>query len=145
MEELLLSHMDLLVKTTLFPQDNYSVLEKLSKDYLLALISNFDHVPTLYRILDMYNIRKFFKEIIVSVELGVRKPCKEIFIEMLNRLKTHAHEAIYIGDNLQVDVIGSKNAGLDVVWLNKKGEELKDNIPQPNYIISNLLELLPIF
>jgi HAD superfamily hydrolase (TIGR01549 family) len=145
MEELLLSHMDLLVKTTLFPQDNYSVLERLAQYYRLALISNFDHVPTLYRILDMYQIRNFFEEILISVELGLRKPRPEIFTAMLQRLKIPAQEAIYIGDNLQVDVIGSKNAGLDVVWLNKKGDTLKGDIPQPDYIVSSLEELLPVF
>jgi len=144
MEELLLSHMDLLVKTTLLPQRNYSLLEALSKDYPLALISNFDHIPTLYRILDMYDIRKFFNEIIVSVELGFRKPHKKIFMEMLKRLRIHAHEALYIGDNLHVDIMGSKNAGLDAVWLNKKGEKIKDDIPQPDYISSDLGELLSI-
>jgi putative hydrolase of the HAD superfamily len=95
--------------------------------------------------LDIYNIRKFFQEIIVSIELGIRKPRKELFHEILKRLKTRAHESVYIGDNPQVDVAGSKNAGLDVVWFNKKKEQLREDIPQPDYIIAHLRELLPIF
>jgi len=136
--------MELLVNTTCFSPENRDLLARLQADHLLGLISNFDHLPTLYRILEMYDIRRFFDQVIVSVELGIRKPRKEIFVEALNRLNLEAHEVIYVGDNYQIDILGSLNAGLQAVWLNKKGEEPKEGGPAPAYIISDLSELLPI-
>ncbi len=49
-----------------------------------------------------------------------------------------------VGDSQISDILGGKTFGIKVVWLNRSEEILKENIPQPDYQISNLLQLLDI-
>jgi HAD superfamily hydrolase (TIGR01509 family) len=69
--------------------------------------------------------------LIVSEEVGARKPDKRIFEMALERLRTKAGQAIVIGDSWNLDVRGARNAGLPAVWLNRYGEQC----PEPETVI----------
>ena len=55
--------------------------------YKTALISNFTHAPVIYKSLSKVSINKFFNTIVVSEEIGWRKPSSRIFKLALNRLQ----------------------------------------------------------
>jgi putative hydrolase of the HAD superfamily len=105
--------------------DKYSVsayrlmdtLEYLNKKYKLAIITNgLSYMQN--KKIDAVNIREYFEEIIISGDIGIRKPEKEIFLLCCNRLKVEPSEAVYIGDNYEIDVRGASNAGLNAIWIN---------------------------
>lgn len=62
-----------------------------------------------------------FHDVILSEEVGVMKPHREIFELAEQRLGTHGGECVYVGDNYISDVQGAKNAGWSAVWLNAGG------------------------
>jgi putative hydrolase of the HAD superfamily len=70
------------------------------------------------------------------------KPQKEIFDYALQKAGANIEESIMLGDNLEADIAGAMNAGMDCIFVNheKVATDLK-----PNYIIHHLKELENIF
>jgi FMN phosphatase YigB (HAD superfamily) len=62
-------------------------------------------------------------KIIISEELGVHKPAKTIFMRAASRLRTPPQNCLYVGDDLEVDAIGSvQNGGYGIgLWIDRKG------------------------
>lgn len=139
-------HMSGLASATTFPQDNKKTLDYLKeKGYHFALISNFDYAPTAYRLLDQYGLTRYFNNIYISIEVGWRKPHKNIFQIALDECKITNEDVIHVGDNFYADIVGSYNLGIDSIWLNRKEEELNHDTASPNYIIFKLPELTSLF
>jgi HAD superfamily hydrolase (TIGR01549 family) len=88
-----------------------SVLSALSETRTLALISNFDHPPHAHRTLRETGLASFFKTVVVSGEVGIKKPDAGIFRIALERTGLQAEEVVYVGDT-QEDVDGAKAAGI---------------------------------
>ena len=84
-----------------------SVLGELQGRYKLALISNFDHPPHVHRLLDELALRPFFDAVVVSGDVGVKKPDPAIFAPALEQTGLVADEAIFVGDSPEDDVAGS--------------------------------------
>jgi len=91
-----------------------------------ALISNFTYAPVIYKSLRKVGINEFFNAVVVSEEVGWRKPSSHIFKHTLNCLKIQASEAIYIGDSPIEDIKGAKAAGLKTVFVPSQFNSLKD-------------------
>jgi putative hydrolase of the HAD superfamily len=94
------------------------ILNYLNKKYKLAIITNGSSIMQNKKI-DALGIRKYFNEIIISNDVGIKKPNKEIFILACDRLKIIPSEVVYIGDNFDIDILGATNAGLKAIWINK--------------------------
>jgi putative hydrolase of the HAD superfamily len=93
------------------------MLERLAGRYRLALLSNFTHPPALDQILARLRIRPFFDAILVSGQIGIRKPHPAVFAELTRRLGLPVEDIIFVGDELQADIVGAQNAGLRTVWM----------------------------
>ncbi|WP_339217396.1 HAD-IA family hydrolase [Ornithinibacillus sp. FSL M8-0202] len=65
-------------------------------------------------------IERYVDCILVSEWEGIKKPNPAIFQKALAKLNVSPHEAIYVGDHPENDVIGAKNVGMVGVW--KKDE-----------------------
>ena len=74
----------------------------------MGLISNFTYAPVIYKSLRKVGINEFFNVVVVSEEVGWRKPSSHIFQDALNRLQIQACEAVYIGDSPNEDIKGAK-------------------------------------
>ena len=89
-------------------------------------------------------LRKYFKHIIISEEIGFAKPKKEIFDYSFNLLDNPSKESvIIIGDNLTSDIKGGEDYGIDTCWFNPAKKTSNSGI-NPTYEISNLNELKKI-
>jgi len=143
-EEMVLCHMGKIAGAMEFPEENRNTLNMLRNRYRLALISNLDHAPTAYKILDKFGIRNLFEKILISIEVGVRKPNPDIFLEAFIYLKIKPNEAIFVGDNFEADVIGSKNVGMDAIWVNKGNEKNRHEITSPDYEVTKFTEITNI-
>ncbi len=144
LDEMVLAHMGEIAAAVDFPEENEIVLGSLKKDYRLALVSNFDYAPTAYAILEKFNIKRFFEKVVISMEVGWRKPKSEIFHKCLNLLGIKPEDAIFVGDNFDADVIGAKTVGMDVIWINKNNEPHKERDVKPDYTVSKLSEIKEI-
>jgi putative hydrolase of the HAD superfamily len=95
------------------------LLKYFKEKYKLGLITNGRSQLQQSKI-DAAGIRIFFDVIIVSDEVGIKKPERAIFEMACSKLNVDVHDAVFIGDHMQNDVIGATNAGLQAVWLNYK-------------------------
>lgn len=127
-------------KTNLFPHA-IDTLEYLKKNYHLHLISN-GFQEACEKKLTHSNLRKYFKTIVISEIFGVNKPDPRIFDYAVNNGKAAKESSIMIGDNIDADVRGALNAGLDAIYFNVVGAEKPQDIP---HMIVDLKELQHIF
>ncbi|GAB2956633.1 YjjG family noncanonical pyrimidine nucleotidase [Hymenobacter coalescens] len=124
-------------KSAVFPF-TYEVLDYLQgRGYALHLITNgfrdIQHVK-----LDSSRLTPYFREIVTSECSGCLKPDRRIFEHALERAGTTARESLMIGDNLECDVLGAYNAGIDQVYFNPAQRR---HTAEVTYEISCLSEL----
>jgi len=128
-------------KKNLFPYA-LEILQYLSaKGYHLHLLTNgFEQVQ--HSKLRSSNLHNYFCEVITSEASKSLKPNKEIFDYALEKCNTCKEECIMIGDNLDADIQGAINAGIDTVFVNHL--KMPAHI-QPTYTVYHLKELETIF
>lgn len=129
------------VQTLLFPH-TIEILEYLEgKGYQLHLITNgFEKVQ--WSKLNSSGLGKYFKNVITSETSNSLKPKKAIFEFAVNKAGATFADSIMLGDNLDADITGAINAGMDCVFVNhiNASTELK-----PTYVITHFKDLETIF
>ena len=94
-------------------------MSELKKSKKVALITNFDHPPYIYSILNKYNFFEYFDEITISGEVGFKKPDPSIFFITLKRMNLESQDVIYVGDSKE-DIIGATKAGIKPILIQRK-------------------------
>jgi len=117
------------------------ILEALGRMYKLGLISNFALPQGVWKALEKFGLNKFFDVIVVSGDLGFRKPHPKIFETALKTLNVKPSNALFVGDSLSTDVKGAKDVGMKSILLKRKSIEDTVDI-HPDRIISSLGEVL---
>lgn len=118
------------------------VLQKLSERYPIVLVSNF--YGNIETVLEDFGIRQYFRAIIESAVLGVRKPDPRIFEHGVKALGLQPSETLVIGDSYRKDIVPAESIGCQVIWLKGKGwTKEEDEVIHPN-IIGKLDEILGI-
>ena len=93
------------------------LLEFVAPKYSLHLITNgFDDIQTMK--LKASGIEHYFETITTSQKANARKPEIEIFNFALNQAKAPVATSLMIGDNINADIAGAINAGMDFVFYN---------------------------
>jgi putative hydrolase of the HAD superfamily len=83
----------------------------------LALLSNTMRTPgvVLRKVLDRYGLLDCFAHTTFSDEVGVRKPDPQIFALTLRALQVDPADAVHVGDDPILDVLGARKAGLRAI------------------------------
>jgi len=92
------------------------MLAALQPSYPLGLLSNFTHGPAARKILSHVGLDSFFAVVIISGELGYRKPDPRPFEELVKQLGVQSWSVLYVGDDPEPDILGARQAGLNPVW-----------------------------
>lgn len=108
-----------------------------SKGYVLHIITN-GFAEVQYVKMANSGLTNYFDEIIVSEEVGHKKPHIEVFSAALNNAGANKMESIVVGDDLEADIGGARNAGIDQVYYNPE-QEVHDE--QTTYEIIHLEEI----
>jgi len=119
-------------------------LKRLSGDYSLALVSNFTYAPVIYAGVRKLRFSLYFNCILVSDDVGWRKPHPRIFEEALKRLDKNVKQAVFVGDNPMEDIQGAKAIGMKAIFIPSQFFTIEEaeKVPQPpDLIINNLCEL----
>lgn len=82
--------------------------------------------------------------VLVSSEIGARKPSKGAFERLLHVLGTEPQHTWYVGDNPQDDVAGARDAGLEAVWIDWECRAYPAALPPPAHTIRAFPELLTL-
>ena len=93
-----------------------SMLETVKTKYRLGLLTNFTHGPAARNILDYLGLTPFFSIILISGELGYRKPHSSVFLKLVEHFGVEPDQILYVGDDPEPDIEGARAAGLQPVW-----------------------------
>ncbi len=116
------------------------MLARLSKRYKLAIISNATSNASRVT-LEKNGLDQYFDSIVISRDLGIRKPDPEIFKFTLTSLNTENKNAVHVGDSLQHDVQGAKKVGMQTVWI--KGDNEAPEI-HPDFVLPKVTDVISI-
>ncbi len=145
MEAGIAEHMRQLARAMEFPESHRALLGRLQPNYRLGIISNFDHGPTVEMALTAHGIRDRFEAVVISADIGLRKPQPEIFLETFRRLRIGATDAIFVGDTPEVDVVGAQAVGMDVIWIDNGTKTLPPGTPAPTHTVASFVEVGRLF
>lgn len=117
-------------------------LQALHERYPMVLVSNF--YGNVESVLTDFNLRHFFKEIIESAVVGVRKPDPQIFALGVEALGLAAPEVLVIGDSYKKDIVPAESLGCRVAWLKGKGWTAQEDAVSHPSIITKLSDVLDV-
>ena len=112
------------------------LLEYLHAKYKLHIITN-GFKEAQQAKLNQSNIDHYFLTVTNSEMVGVKKPNPKIFHHALHMANASLENSLMIGDNLEADILGALNIGMDAICFNYHKEVLAPNIIG----IDHLLEL----
>ena len=109
----------------------------------LGIISNFSHTKTIHSILSRFKIKDYFSNIIVSGQIGLRKPHPSLFDTAFSPFKKRIskNEVLFIGDDLECDILG---ANYNWAIERKMGQNLASSLYQ-NELYDQLEKLRAFF
>ncbi len=126
------------------------VVKELSRrGYILGIIANTITETEIPDWLEADGLTGYFKTVILSSKLGIRKPNPEIYIEAARRISVAPQKCVYVGDNPVRDVEGVQDAGFGMSIILIEPATLKKEPPRgdikPDKFIKELSDLLDIF
>ncbi|MDH2387866.1 HAD-IA family hydrolase [Streptomyces sp. HNM0663] len=126
---------------SLYP-DVAPVLRALADDYRLGILSN--SPPQVRDALRRDGLAPLFGAIVLGGEDSAEKPAAEAFRTVLDRLGVSAEHAVHVGNRLDSDVRGARDAGLRTVWL-LRGEAppapSRDDLAEADAVVTSLTGL----
>lgn len=126
-------------KTNLFP-NAHETLAYLGDRYNLHLISN-GFKEACETKLEKSDLKKYFKHIFISEVVGINKPDPLIFQFAMTTAFAQPQQSLMIGDNLDADIRGAVNVGMDAIFFNPGNIEKPEDV---THMIIDLKELQSI-
>jgi HAD superfamily hydrolase (TIGR01509 family) len=124
--------------------DTLDVLEKLHGKYKLGVVSNFAIPECAWKLVENFGLKRFFDVVVISGDINKRKPSPEIFEKALKGLGVDASRAVFVGDMLDLDVVGPKRVGMKTVLIERR-RPMEENVDvKPDRIITRLSGLLVV-
>lgn len=110
------------------------------RGYRMHMTSNGFH-EVQYKKLAASGLRDYFDTIILSEDAGANKPSKAFFDYALAKSGASVDATMMIGDNLQTDIIGAHDVGLDTILFNRWDIPPSDI---PTHTVAALREIMQI-
>ena len=86
-------------------------------------------------------LQDYFELFLPSGEVGIHKPDPRILRIALDRLGLQPHEALFIGDHLDLDVVCAQDAGMRGILYNPGHRRARDRYIVPDAVVQRLEEL----
>ncbi len=128
-------------KKEVFPYTKEILQYLTKKGYVIHLITN-GFEKTQWSKIRNSGLDTFITHVITSEGSNSLKPQKEIFEFALRKAGAQLKESIMIGDNLDADIQGAMNAGMDTVFVNHINAVTK---LKPTHTVTHLKQLENIF
>ena len=119
------------------------VLDVLRERYPLALVTD---AQSAYARAELHRVGllDYFDPIVVSGDLGYRKPDRRLFQAALDGMNVAAANAMYVGNDMHRDIFGAREAGLTTVMFDSDQGKKAYRDCVPDYTITDLRDLLAI-
>lgn len=115
------------------------VLAALAARYPMVLVSNF--YGNVEAVLSDFGLRGYFRDIIESAVVGVRKPDPAIFGLGVEALGLKPEEVLVVGDSLRKDILPARSLGCQTAWLKGKGWTPEEDAATDPSMIKSLDEV----
>jgi putative hydrolase of the HAD superfamily len=119
------------------------VLTVLRRHYPLAVVTD---AQSAYARAELHQVGllDYFDPIVVSGEVGFRKPDRRLFLRATDRLGVAPEHTLYVGNDMHRDIYGAREAGLATVMFDSEQGKKEYRGCVPDHRITDLRELLPI-
>ena len=120
-------------------EEMLSDLKKCGRVYLLSNAQACFTVDEL-RQTGLYGL---FDGILISSDLGVKKPSPQVFRIAFERLGITPDDSIYIGNDMRDDILGASSAGMRTVYIHtaQSGSYPDLALPEPTYRVADHCEM----
>jgi len=113
------------------------------KGYRMHMTSNGFH-EVQYKKLAACGLRDYFDTVILSEDAGVNKPSPLYFDYAFKVSGANKDTTLMIGDNLQTDIMGALNAGIDAMLFNRWEADTSDCEQKPTFVVNSLKDIMGI-
>lgn len=118
-----------------FYDDVMPSLERLRRRFRLGAISNgnasIEHV----------GLGHLIEHAVSASDLQIAKPDPGIYHHLAECFAAAPAQILYVGDHPELDVHGSREAGLRAIWINREGLSWPADLPAPEHEVENLPQL----
>ena len=91
------------------------IVEELHKKYKMYVISN-GFIEVQHKKMELTGLAPYFKRVVLSEQVKAQKPSRAIFEYAVKSANARKFESIMIGDNIDADIQGAKNFGIDQIY-----------------------------
>lgn len=117
------------------------LLEYLKPKYRMHILSNgFKELQS--HKMRTSGILHYFDSLILSEDIGINKPRRELFEYALEKSGSQVSDSIMIGDMFDTDIAGAAGIGMEQIYYNPK--EKKGHPFTPTYEVNHLLQIKEI-
>ncbi len=110
------------------------------KDQKLVVFSNGSH-DMLDPLIENAGLEDLFSEVLSIDEIKQFKPAPASYQYAMKKLNLDNHEILFMSSN-GWDISGAKNFGFQTAWINRKNLPIEELELEPDYVFSDLNELL---
>ena len=116
-------------------------IRQLHLKYKLAIISD---AQTPYALPELHaaGLSGYFDPIIISGDIGYRKPDLRLFSAALAAMKMDPSEVLYVGNDMYRDIYGAQRLKMKTVFFKSNQVQQEKEVVKPDYIIYKFSELL---
>lgn len=116
------------------------VLDELMGRYPMAAVSDAQSAWCLPE-MRAVGLDGYFKTVVVSGDLGYRKPDPRLFQAALTALQVQPEETLFVGNDMYRDVFGAGRLGMKTVFFSSNQGRKQYEGTEPDYIISGFAQL----
>lgn len=117
-----------------FP-DALPAVEFLATRYPLVSITNGNAE------LSRVGLAPYFVASVAALKVGVSKPDARIFQVAAEAVGVQPHEVLHVGDDMVLDVLGARNAGMQTAWVNRE-QAAWAHVEKPHLEVADLSGLV---
>lgn len=124
-----------------------TILQELKKKYKLGVVSDFLYPPAFRKMFQKFKLTEYFDAIVISGEVGWRKPHPAIFQTALKLLEVSPQETISVGDSVKRDIVPAKKLGMRAILIDPEGKAMTNKLQEkerPDVVVSRLEHVLRI-
>lgn len=104
-----------------YPAGMTELLRELAERYRLAVVSNTHSRTLVPDHLAAMGVAQLFDTVVLSIDVGHRKPHPAIYRAALEELDIDAGSALFIGDTYAADYLGPRRQGISALLIDPKG------------------------
>jgi 2-haloacid dehalogenase len=116
--------------------DVVRTLDKLSRHYKLAVVSNIDD-----DLLALTPLKRTFDLVCTAQRAKGYKPDGTLFRYLIDNAGVAKDEILHAGQSQFTDLVGGKPLGLTIAWINRRQIALDDSVPRPDFIFPDIQSL----